>query len=305
MRRLQPWVLVSVGALGVALAHPAQAGDPKFEYKSVEEVKKVEWKVSAQAGLVLNTGNANTLAFSASGFASRNDGKNKLTLDVGGTYARATLVSATDANMDGSISADEISRNESTTAELWNVRLRYDRFLSLNNSLYVSALAGGNRPAGKNVTAGGQVGYARQLYKSDVHLLSAELGIDYSYENLVADTPDLHIASLRAFLGYGITLSKDTLIAVDVEVLCNLNPLDNVGAGRKASSFEDTRVNGRASLTTRLYKALNFRLAFTARFDNVPSPLGKIGGLPFAPGFQPVAEKLDTITDASLVVNFL
>jgi hypothetical protein len=177
--------------------------------------------------------------------------------------------------------------------------------LSPNNSLYLTALAGGNTPAGKEVIAGGQFGYARQLYKSDVHLLAAEFGIDYSYENLVVETPDLHIASLRFFFGYAVTLSKDTLVAADVEVLCNLNPLDNVGAGRSASAFEDTRVNGRASLTTRLYKALNFRLAFTARFDNVPAPLGKLGGLPFAPGFQPVAEKLDTITDASLVVSFL
>jgi hypothetical protein len=305
MRRLQPLVLLSAGALTLALGRSAPAADPKFEFKPVEQVNKVEWKVSAQAGLVLNTGNANTLAFSAAGFASRNDGKNRLTLDVGGTYARATVVSATDANMDGSISADEIQRTESTTAELWNVKLRYDRFLSTNNSLYVTAFAGGNTPAGKEVLAGGQVGYARQLFKNDVHLLSAELGLDYSYENLVVQTPDLHIASLRAFVGYGVTLSKDTLVAMDIEVLCNLNPLDNVGAGRSASSFEDTRVNGRASLTTRLYKALSFRLAFTARFDNVPAPLGKIGPLPFAPGFQPVAEKLDTITDASLVVSFL
>jgi hypothetical protein len=91
-RALQTSIFVALVVAGAATA--ARAADPKFEYKPIETVKKVEWKVSAQAGLVLNTGNANTLAFSASGFASRNDGKNKLTLDVGGTYARARRSSA-------------------------------------------------------------------------------------------------------------------------------------------------------------------------------------------------------------------
>jgi hypothetical protein len=36
----------------------------------------------------------------------------------------------------------------------------------------------------------------------------------------------------------------------------------------------------------------------------VPAPLPALG-IPFASGFIPPAERLDTITDASLLVNFL
>ena len=48
------------------------------------------WLRAALAGLLLTTGNANQLSFSAAGMGSRNDGKNKLQLDVSGAYARAT-----------------------------------------------------------------------------------------------------------------------------------------------------------------------------------------------------------------------
>src|SRR5690606_4935231 len=105
-----------------------------------------------------------------------------LTLNVGGTYARATLIGAEDLDMSGTIGPDEIVRTETQTAALWNASFRYDRFLSANNLLYATVLAGGNVPGGKEVFAGGQAGYARQLYKSDVHLIVAEVGFDYTYE---------------------------------------------------------------------------------------------------------------------------
>ena len=45
-------------------------------------------------------------------------------------------------------------------------------------------------------------------------------------------------------------------------------------------------------------------MLFTARYDNVPAPLAKFA-LPFAPGFEPVSDKLDTITKVSLMVKFM
>ncbi len=297
--------LVLMVALVGATAGAARADDPKFTYGSYEEKKAVEWKANASAGLLLTTGNANQLSFSAAAMGLRNDGWNKLQLDVSGAYARATVLSANDINNNGLLDPGELKRDSHTSTALWNVKLRYDRFLTKNNLLYLAGFAWGNEPAGKRVVAGAQVGYSRQLYKNDVHLIVAELGYDFSYERYLSGTElNYYLHSLRAFVGYTLSLSKDTAFGIDVEYLGNFNPYDGP-YGSRVKAFEDSRVNGRAILTTRLWKKLSFRIAFTARYDNVPAPLPKVGGLDFAPGFLPAAEKLDTITDASLVVTFL
>jgi hypothetical protein len=287
----------------LAVSSTARAGDPKFEYGKFTEVKAVEWKASAQLGFVLNTGNANTVSVAAGGMGSRFDGKNRVQLDVGGSYAKSTILVGNDVNMDGAIGPGEIGRLEKTVASLWSLKLRYDRFITPNNSIYVTAFSWGNEPAGKIVVAGGQAGYARQLYKSDWHLLALEAGYDYSYEHFVAQVPDLHIHSLRFFFAYGLTLSKDTSLNTDIEVLCNMNPLDG-GPYGEIGPFSDTRVIGKAALTTRLWKALSFRFGFKALFDNAPAPAPALG-LPYLPGFFPRAEKLDTVTEAALIINFI
>ena len=193
-----------------------RADPPKFEFKKPEDIKKkVEWKLSAQLGLVMATGNSNNLSFAAGATASRFDGKNKLTLDVGGAYARSTTVTAIDQNGDGRISPLEISTAQQETTALWNVALRYDRFFTKNNSVYVAAIAYGNKPAGKTIAGSGQAGYARQVYKSDWHQFSLEIGYDFTYfVYTAADTPDVQVHSLRAFAGYAMTPSKDTAFTI-------------------------------------------------------------------------------------------
>ena len=289
----------------LALAATANADEPKFEYGKYEARKAVEWRLNASAGLLLSTGNANQISAAASAMASRNDGWNKLQLDVGGAYAKATTLVPNDVNGNGTIdNVGEIGHTTSTSTALWNAKLRYDRFFTANNLGYVAVFAWGNEPAGKKVVAGAQAGYSRQLFKNDMHLLVAEIGYDFSYQRLVAVSDNFYIHSLRLFLGYYLTLSKDTAFLVDVEYLGNLNHFDGPYFGKRIDSFEDSRITGRAALTTRIWKKLSFRLSFTAKFDNVPAPLPSLAGRPFAANFLPPAEKLDTITDASLVVSF-
>jgi hypothetical protein len=298
----------SLAALAALLALPsagrAQAPDPKFDYGKQEEVKAVAWKATVQAGLVLATGNANNLAFSAGGMASRNDGTNKLQLDVTGTYARSTVVTAIDADGSGTIGPGEIHRATSTTAALWAAKLRYDRFITANNSLYAAAFATGNQPAGINVGTGVQVGYSRQIYKDDMHLLLGEAGYDFTYQNNVS-AADLSIHSLRLFLGYTLTLSQSVGIALGVEALMNLNPLPGFTAGTTVDPFGNTRVNGSAALNAKIWKNLAVQISFLARYTTDPAPLPKIGGVPFEMGFVPLAERLDTVTSLSLVVTLL
>lgn len=284
---------------------------PKFDYGAAPaEIKTPrEWKAAVQAGLILNNGNAENIAFSASGTASVFDGKNKGTLDVGGSYAQSTIIVANDRDMDGVISSkDEELRKRSTTAAMWNVKLRYDRFFTPNNTLYLAMQALGNEPAGKRVVVSGQAGYQRQLYKNDMHLVRLEAGYDFSFERstlyhkMPKSIPDLFIHSLRLYLGYDLTFSKDSTLKLYGEVLCNLNPED--GPHGNIRPFEDTRVNFGLALITKLWQRLNFRFGVTARYDNAPQARPAID-LPYAPGYTPLAEKLDTVVDASLVFTFL
>jgi hypothetical protein len=302
--------LATIGLCSVGSV--AHADDPKFAYDKYEAKKTVEYVATASAGLLLTTGNANQFSMNAALMLMRNDGKNKLQLDANGAYARAASLVANDANGNGTIDGqNEIHRTTTTSTALWNTKLRYDRFFTENNMGYVRGFAWGPEPAGKKIVGGGQIGYARQLYKSDIHLVQVEAGYDFSAVKLVDPTePVFKLHSLRLFAGYTLTASKDTILQFSVEYLGNMNPYngpypDGSGGKKRIGAFGDSRVYGIASLTTRIWKKLAFRFSFTARYDNVPAPLPAISGFPYAAGFVPPAEKLDTITDASLVVTFL
>lgn len=300
-------------ALLLGVAAPAWADDPKFTYgKAPDAYKKVTvWTAAVQAGLVLNTGNANSFAFNAGGTASMTHGWNRLQLDVNGSYARATTLAANDWNGNGTLdNTSEISNTSATSAELWNVRLRYDRFLSANNSIYATGLANGNRPAGIVVAGGAQVGYSRQVYKSDIHLVAVEIGYDYTYQENVAP-PNLNIHSGRLYAGYTITLTKDIGILTGLEVLCNFNPLPSFdppnadgSKAKEVSPFGATRVNSSAALNARIWKNIAFQLSFLARYTTNPAPLPALA-VPYAADFVPRAQRLDTVTSLSLVVTLL
>ncbi len=181
------------------------------------------------------------------------------------------------------------------------VRGRYDRYLSAANALYGAAGLLADEPAGKELVGNGQVGYSRQVYQDSVHLAVAEIGYDLTYEDQVAGE-GVAIHSLRGFAGYTAKLSPDTGVELSVEVLSNLNQLDTPGGD--VSAFEDNRVNGKLSLTTKLFQNISFRVAFEAHFDNAPAPRPPFS-VAYADGFVPLADELDTRTEATLIVNFL
>jgi hypothetical protein len=306
-------VVVTYGCL-VSVAY---ADDPTFTYGKYEEKKKVEYVANASAGLLLATGNSNQITFSAAAMAMRNDGHNKLQLDVSGAYAQSTVLSANDANGNGTIdNGTELKPSTAKTTALWNSKLRYDRFFTENNLGYLAGFAWGNEPAGKVAVYGLQAGYARQLYKSDMHLVQAEIGYDFSAEKLVdpdpmTRLPTYRLHSLRLYGGYTLSASKDTLLTFSVEYLGNMNPYNGpylvpgTANKKRIGAFGDSRIIGGGALTTRIWKKLSFKFSFTAHYDNVPAPLKAPGGASFGMGFVPASNKLDTLTDASLVVTFL
>jgi hypothetical protein len=291
-------------ALAVAGAGGRAFGqEPKFEYGKAEEVKKVEWKVSAQAGLILTSGNSRTTTTSIGAAASRKAGDNKFGLEVSGAYAKADLFVPNDLNLDGDIDPGEIGSVEATTTKAWSVKTRYDRFFTKNNSGFVVARLAADEPAGKELLAGGQIGYSRQIFKNAVHEVVGEGGYDYSYENYVAAGDAISVHSARLFAGYNGTLSDSTGVSTSIEVLLNLNEEDTPAG--TVDPLDDTRMTGKASLTTKLSSIVSFRFGFLARYDNAPAPRPPFAGIAFASGFVPLAEKLDTQTEVALIINLL
>lgn len=287
--------LFIVASAAAATAQPA----PKFEFGKADEVKdveKVEWAATAEAGLVFTTGNGRTTTITGGLKASRKEKANKFSIDAAGTFARSSVLKVT--STDNIISANEVSRESTTAAQNYLVKLRYDRFLTEFNSLFVAALGGADVVAGKDFAGGGQLGYARLLYKTEKHEVTGEFGYDFSYEDYAAEgTDSLAIHSARAFVGYKGKLSEATSVDGAVETLANVNEQsDDVGP------FKDLRATVALGLSTKLTKSISFSFGLTAKFDNVPAPLSFADKMLDA-NDPPETLKLDTTTKASLIVT--
>jgi len=299
--------------------------EPKFTFGKAEEVKPqappVEWKVLAKGGLNLTSGNAQTTNLTAGLIASRKEGNNKLGLEGGAAYGRSNVYVATigpdPATGMGNFVTD-LNRQEVTTNNNWFSKGRYDRFFTANNSGYVSALAAGDKIAGKTFAGGGQIGYSRQLIKTDFNTLLAEIGYDLSYERYVQQpmkTIDpVTIHSARLFVGDTAKITSATGATASVEAFFNLNKEGkalNVDPPHApgVDAFHDTRVVGKLGVTTTLFKSLGVTMGFSIRYDQNPAPLpppAAPANMGYVPGFpQPFAQTLDTSAEVALMYTFL
>ena len=296
-----PRIISLSTAAVVLLAAPTLVAAQTFTYGKADDVKDVEttkWEATAEAGLVVTTGNSQTITLTGGAKATRRQQQNKFSLEAAGTFARASnTMKDVDAGADNLLSADEVHRVTTTSAESYNVKLRYDRFLTKWDSLYLAALGGADIIAGKDFVGGGQVGYARTLYKTEKHEVTAEIGYDFSYEDLAAgDSHQIH--SGRGFLGYQGKLSAETSLAASLEALDNVNE-----QSAAVGAFEDLRAVATAALSTKVTKGISVSLSFTAKYDNAPAPFKS--DIPLDATNPPENSKLDTTSKASLIVTLL
>ena len=295
---------VLCAALVLTAASPAFADDPKFEYGKADDVKDVkapEWTAAAEAGLVFITGNSETTTLTGGFKASRKAGDNKLALEASGAFARSAVRVLDDKNGNGVI--DDTSENrtqETTTTEQVASKLRYDRFLSDFDSLFVAALASRDLPAGKESVFGGQLGYSRRLYKSATAETLAEIGYDFSREDLTAGEP-VSIHSARAFLGHKAAMTEGALLDMSIEALTNINR-ETLPTGKDGGAFKDTRVNLKIAIQAKIGANLAVQTSIETHYDNRPGPLNI---KPLAMGFVPEASSFDTIMKASLIYTFV
>jgi hypothetical protein len=284
---------------------PRAASAQKFVYSTfdeVKDVKKVEWKATAEAGVVFTTGSSESTQASGGLKASRKTGKNKIELEGSAAYATAGLLLLLDHNDNGLIDNDsEIVSVQTTTAETLASRLRYDRYLTELNSLYIAALASRDTPAGKAFVFGGQAGYSRSLYKSKTAQTLAEIGYDFSHEDPVAPGDGLSIHSIRAFVGHKAAMTEGTDLDATIELLTNMNTL-KLATGKDGGPFQDTRVNFKLAVSAKIGINLAFQSSIEAHYDHRPGVLA-IKNL--AMGFAPEASSFDTIMKMTFIYTFV
>jgi hypothetical protein len=292
---------LTFSACVIALGGIPASADPKFEYGKADEVAKVkgtEYNASAEAGVVFTTGNSETTTATGGFKVARKKNDNKIAAEGSVTYAKSAVRVLNDNNGNGMVDdATEIRSEKTTTAEALAGKVRYDRFLSELDSLFVAGLGARDIPAGKKLTLGAQAGYSRRLYKSKTAEAVGELGYDYSHEALVSGTEN-SIHSIRAYAGYKAEMTEGTTFETNLEFLTNLNHEDLATRTDGASWGEDFRLNFKASVSAKIGKNLSFQTTLEAHYDHCPAPL-TIKNLRM--GFVPEASKLDTIMKASLI----
>ncbi len=293
-----------LAAAALCGAHAYADPDPKFEYGKAEEVAKVkgvEYSASAEAGVVFTTGNSETTTATGGFKIARKKAENKLAAEGSLTYAKAGVRVLRDQNGNGTIdSTAEIRTEKQVTAESMAAKLRYDRFLTAYNSLFIAGLASRDVPGGKELVLGVQVGYSRQIYKTKTAEAVAEIGLNYDNENLTSGK-SIRFLSGRAFVGYKAEMTPGTAFEMSGELLTNLTE-ETLATNPDGGIGKDTRFNFKASVSSKLSKSLSFQTSLEAKYDNRPGPLNL---KQLAMDFHPEASKLDTIMKASLIYTFL
>jgi hypothetical protein len=309
------WLAARVaGALSaLVVCAPAASQEipiPTFSFYKLEPVKIVEWKAVAQLGASLSTGNTEAQSISGSGAVSRRAGDNKFSGDVALAFARTSIPVGVKERDDkpGITREDEIDEATRTTTQSWSVGARYDRFFAEWNSVYASAGATGDRPAGKRLFAGGQVGYRRVLYHRGKRELAAEVGTDFTRREFVTPgVESIEVISARAFVGYRAEPDPLLGITASVDALTNLNPeaprVPDLGP-KDIDPLGDNRVNAIVSTTVKLSEYGSLGLQFSAHYEQAPAPRPTIDGHPYI-GFTPLAKRLDTKTELVLIWRLL
>jgi large conductance mechanosensitive channel len=321
-------VLAAVALLLIFAAPAAAQTNPAFVFAKPEEAKpgapppavsdvdKAEWKAQVKAGTVTTSGNSQTTNATASVAISRKQHGNKFAFDANAAYGESNVIVPVFGDAANPTTITSLDRRSTTSTDNWLSKARYDRFFTTNNAGYASGQVGADRIAGKALMAGGQIGYSRQLLKNDRHTLVSEIGYDYSNERYVTQPmrtlAPVSIHSARLFLGETMKLGDASALATSVEAFFNLNREGNAIDARNRAvgvdPFHDTRLIGKVTLTTTLWKRLSVGFGFTVRYDQNPAPRPIPSGSPAGSMYSadfPFANRTDTLGELTLVYTFI
>ncbi len=231
------------------------------------EENLTSWNISA--GGVLNTGNTRSLSTNAGSRFMFTRAMNQLSGDVQFAYGRASV-------------QDEETPNDFegwvTNTENLNAQLRYDRFFTIHDAIFLGSRLRLDRFAGLSLRLQGQTGYLRNLVRQEALRVWVETGYDLSYDNVHRDSNDAYIHSARGFFGYDHQLNEHVGMVVGLEGLYDVQNHQNV------------RAQMIVEIASKVSDTFSLNLTFTGRFDNVPVP---------------DRQKRDTLTTLNLVMTIL
>lgn len=274
-------------SLLLALVLPAAAQDDLAEFtaadQTTEEYEKPDTDLSAEVGGAFVSGNAVYYAVNGSLAFAHKWRKNKLDLGAGANYSTGKA----DADGDGTLSDAERAVDNIELSRKFFADLRYDRYLTQKDALYLWAGALHDPFAGYEVRVHEQLGYARKLVETEQTKLGAELGFDWAHEffteaqtsgNDFLETSTTYENVLAGRVGVTFSHAFNESVAFTDSAEVYVNVIDP----------EDVRVLNEAALNTKLSDVFSLKLSNQLTFDNVP-----------VEGF----EKVDQITMVTFVAS--
>lgn len=263
-------------AAGTLKTSTATTGATEVTTGGFDTVKKPETGKDAteaklQLGALLSTGNSRSLASTGSGSLRLRRVDNEFSVVLAANYARSAPTPA-DATR--------------TTMENYQGKLRYDRYVSEDVSLFLSLSGRRDRFQGLDARLNLDPGLAYYFVQQETQRLWAELGYDYQYDLRNADaiavaaeqgtilgkTKSRH--SARGFVGYHTSVNDKVSFDTGAELLLGIPKTEN------------WRVNWLSSLTAALDSRFSLGTTFNLRYDHNPLP---------------GVEKLDTVTSLNLI----
>lgn len=262
-------------ASGTLKATTASTGTTEVTTGTFDTVKKSEGtdatEAKLQLGALLSTGNSRSLASTGSGSLRLRRADNEFSAVVAANYARSAATPADSTR---------------TTMENYQGKLRYDRYVSNDVSVFLSLSGRRDRFQGLDARLNLDPGLAYYFVQLEKQRLWAELGYDYQYDLRTADAIELAADqgtilgktkarhSARGFLGYHTSVNDNVSFDTGAEVLLGIPKTEN------------WRLNWLSSLTAALDSRFSLGATFNLRYDHNPLP---------------GVEKLDTVTSMNLI----
>lgn len=288
-------LLSSLPAL--ALAQPAATADrvatpdakalvaaPKDIKDAPAENKRTDnTNAAVSAGGMLSTGNTQTQALTLNSTMDLRRGMNGFGAALLGNYGRSALA----------------GQDAQTTAENFQARVRYDRYLTERLGLFLQVTERYDRFQGLASRTNIDPGVKYIFWLRDKSAFWGELGYDFMHDirtgsgrrqlddagNKRTDVPlldkTLNDHSARAFVGFRHAFNSEVTFSTGLEYLQSFVKTD--------LASQNSRVNFDATLAAKLYGGIAAGIGFTARYDRNPLP-GR--------------SNLDTATTLSLIYAF-
>ncbi|HEX2874615.1 MAG TPA: DUF481 domain-containing protein [Polyangiaceae bacterium] len=263
-------------AAGVMKTSAATTGSTDVTTGTFDTAKQADKVTDAteakvQIGALMSTGNSRSLAATGSGSMRLRRDDNEFSALVAANYAR---------------SAATLADSPKTTMENYQGKLRYDRYVSEQVSLFLSFSGRRDRFQGLDARLNMDPGLAYYFVQEEKQRFWGELGYDLQYDvrrddaiaAAAADGTNLGKTkvrhSARGFLGYHTNVNEHVSFDSGAEFLLGI------------PATENWRLNWANSLTVALDTRFSLGASFNLRYDHNPLP---------------GVEKLDTLTAMNLI----